>query len=83
MAFNLADIMAHGVTQAEFARVLCDVDLSQRDLARLGGFSPSTVNRWCSPERKDKLPPPRHAIILALLWGMLASDQRSTIRSLL
>jgi transcriptional regulator with XRE-family HTH domain len=79
-ALDLQTILADGMTPAAFAALLTDLDLSQREFASLGGFSIGNVNRWCSDNRKDRVPPPRHAIVMAAMYGMLERDARRALR---
>ena len=75
---------AEGLSTEDFAELLQRVELSQAEFGRLGGIHVSTVNRWATPgKRRDRQPPPRYAVMLAALFGMLAPRERRAVRGLL
>ena len=56
--------------------VIHQAGLSQRQFAALGGWLPSTVNRWCRQRDSDGRPVPRYAWALILAYSALPQKAR-------
>jgi hypothetical protein len=78
---DLNKILTDGLAPWSFADLLEYIGLRQVQFARLCGFNGKTVNRWCSDKaRRDHWPAPRHAVMLAVMFGMLTIEQREIVR---
>ena len=65
--------------KSSFREALGQAGLSQRDLARLLGKAPTTVNRWCSTGAVAALDPPFYARAYVALVQLLTPAQRARI----
>lgn len=76
--------MARTTGKAELRRDLESVGLPQRELARLLGTNPSTVNRWVTGRgRDDALPVPQYVRAFVAAYAELTPAQREGVRALL
>ena len=63
------------VTPEGLRQVMQDCGLTRGALAAILGVEPSTVRAW----RRGERPPPRYAIVIALLWSALPVTTRVAI----
>lgn len=63
------------------AAVVKEAGLSQKEFAELGGWLPSTVNRWLRQRGTDGRRVPRHVWALALAYKALGRRQREALRA--
>jgi hypothetical protein len=59
--------------------LLRESGIRQLDFARLGGWTPGAVNRWCRQRPTDAREVPRSAIALALAWYHATPRQRRAV----
>ena len=71
-----------GKPPSSFRALLVEIELSQSEFALLGGWLPSSVNRWCQQRPTDARPIPRHAWALASAYRLLSPRQRMTLLDL-